>query len=34
MVSLRNDAGVEQNLIKDKVPLPYEPIREDDAVFV
>lgn len=33
MVSLRNDAGVEQNLIKDKVPLPYEPIREDDAVF-
>jgi len=32
-MSLRNDAGVEQNLIKDKAPLPYEPIREDDAVF-
>ncbi|HEY6977205.1 MAG TPA: hypothetical protein VH396_13005, partial [Chitinophagaceae bacterium] len=23
-MSLRNDAGVEQNLIKDKAPLPYE----------
>lgn len=31
--SLRNDAGVDQNLIKDKTPLPYEPLREDDAVF-
>ena len=32
-LSLRNDAGVDQNLIRDKAPLPYEPIREDDAVF-
>jgi len=32
-MSLRNDAGVDQNLIKEKAPLPYEPIREDDAVF-
>lgn len=32
-MSLRNDAGVDQNLIKDKAPLPYEQIREDDAVF-
>lgn len=32
-MSLRNDAGVDQNLIRDKAPLPYEPIREDDAVF-
>jgi gliding motility associated protien GldN len=32
-ISLRNDAGVDQNLVKNKTPLPYEPIREDDAVF-
>jgi gliding motility associated protien GldN len=32
-MSLRNDAGVEQNLIKDRSPLPYENIREDDAVY-
>src|SRR4030095_13191104 len=32
-MSLRNDAGVDQNLVKDKAPLPYEHIREDDAVF-
>jgi len=32
-MSLRNDAGVDQNLIREKSPLPYEPIREDDAVF-
>lgn len=32
-MSLRNDAGIEQNLIKDKSPLPYENIREDDAVY-
>ncbi|HWB26920.1 MAG TPA: gliding motility protein GldN [Chitinophagaceae bacterium] len=31
--SLRNDAAVEQNLIKDRTPLAYENIREDDAVF-
>jgi len=32
-MSLRNDAGIEQNLIKDRSPLPYENIREDDAVY-
>lgn len=32
-MSLRNDAGVEQNLIRDRSPLPYENIREDDAVY-
>lgn len=32
-VSLRNNAIVDQNLIKEKVPLPYENIREDDAVY-
>jgi gliding motility associated protien GldN len=31
--SLRNDNAVEKNLIKDRVPLPYEHIREDDAVY-
>jgi len=31
--SPKNDAGIEQNLIKDKTPLAYENIREDDAVF-
>src|SRR5437868_5586261 len=28
-MSLRNDAGVEQNLIRERAPLPYENIRED-----
>ncbi len=32
-MSLRNDAAVNQNLMIGKTPLPYEPIREDDAVF-
>lgn len=32
-VSLRNDASVEQNLIRDREPLPYQNIREDDAVY-
>jgi gliding motility associated protien GldN len=32
-MSLRNDAGIEQNLIKERSPLPYENIREDDAVY-
>lgn len=32
-ISLRNDAGIDQNLIRDKAPMPYEPIREDDAVY-
>ncbi len=31
--SLRNDAIYEKNLIKQKVPLPYENLREDDAVY-
>lgn len=32
-MSLRNDAAVERNLIKDRTPLVYEHIREDDAVY-
>jgi len=32
-MSLRNDASVEQNLVKEREPLPYENIREDDAVY-
>jgi len=31
--SLRNDAAIERNLIKDRVPLVYQHIREDDAVY-
>lgn len=31
--SLRNDAIVERNLVKDRTPLVYEHIREDDAVY-
>jgi gliding motility associated protien GldN len=31
--SLRNDAIVERNLVKDRTPLDYEHIREDDAVY-
>jgi gliding motility associated protien GldN len=31
--SLRNDASVERNLVKDRQPLAYEHIREDDAVY-
>ena len=31
--SLRNDDAVERNLVKDSTPLPYENIREDDAVY-
>ncbi|HEX4372321.1 MAG TPA: gliding motility protein GldN, partial [Puia sp.] len=31
--SLRNDAAVERNLIKDRTPLAYQYIREDDAVY-
>ena len=33
-LSLRNDGAVERNLVKDAVPLAYEDIREDDAVFM
>ncbi|HLY69430.1 MAG TPA: gliding motility protein GldN [Puia sp.] len=31
--SLRNDAAIERNLIKDRTPLAYQYIREDDAVY-
>jgi gliding motility associated protien GldN len=31
--SLRNDAAIERNLIKDRVPLVYQHLREDDAVY-
>ncbi|MEO9210397.1 MAG: gliding motility protein GldN [Ginsengibacter sp.] len=31
--SLRNDNGIERNLIKEKTPLPYEDLREDDAMW-
>jgi gliding motility associated protien GldN len=31
--SLRNDGAVERNLIKDRIPLAYQHIREDDAVY-
>jgi hypothetical protein len=29
--SLRNDASIELNLVKDRTPLAYENIREDDV---
>jgi gliding motility associated protien GldN len=32
--SLRNDGAVVHNLVKDRTPLAYEDIREDDAVFM
>lgn len=31
--SLRNDAAFERNLVKERTPLDYENIREDDAVY-
>lgn len=31
--SLRNDAPFEQNLVKERAPLPYEDLREDDAAY-
>lgn len=31
--SLRNDGAVERNLVKDRFPLVYQNIREDDAVY-
>src|SRR5450755_457544 len=31
--SLRNDASIELQLVKDRTPLAYENIREDDAVY-
>lgn len=33
-MSLRQDGAVERNLIRERIPLAYENIREDDAVFV
>lgn len=33
-MSLRTDASFEKNFVKERTPLPYEDIREDDAVFV
>ncbi len=32
--SLRNDNAIERNLVKDRAPLAYEHIREDDAVYM
>ncbi len=32
--SLRNDGAIVRNLVKDRVPLPYEDLREDDAVYM
>jgi gliding motility associated protien GldN len=32
--SLRNDNAIERNLVKDRIPLAYEHIREDDAAYV
>lgn len=31
--SLRNDNAIERNLVKERIPLTYEHIREDDAVY-
>ncbi|MGN6435412.1 MAG: gliding motility protein GldN [Agriterribacter sp.] len=31
--SLRNDNAIEKNLVKDRTPLNYEHIREDDAIY-
>ena len=31
--SLRNDNGVDESYVKDQIPLAYDRIREDDAVF-
>ncbi len=31
--SLRNDAAIDRQLVKERVPLVYEHIREDDAVY-
>lgn len=32
--SLRNDNAIERNLVKDRIPLVYEHIREDDAAYL
>ena len=31
--SLRSNDAIERNLVKDRTPLPYEHLREDDAVY-
>src|SRR5438045_7450516 len=31
--SLRSNDAIERNLVKDRIPLPYEHLREDDAVY-
>lgn len=31
--SLRNDNAIERNLVKERIPLPYDHIREDDAIY-
>jgi len=31
--SLRNDNAIEKNLVRDRTPLAYENIREDDAIY-
>lgn len=33
-LSLRTDGAIERNLVKDRTPLAYEHLREDDATFV
>ncbi len=32
-MSLRNDAAIERSLVKERTPLDYENLREDDAVY-
>src|SRR6476659_4545172 len=32
--SLRNDNAIQRNLVKDRTPLEYEHIREDDATYM
>ncbi len=32
--SLRNDNAIQRNLVKDRIPLDYEHIREDDATYM
>ena len=31
--TLRSNDAIERNLVKDRIPLPYEHLREDDAVY-
>jgi len=31
--SLRNDNGIDESFVKDRTPLPYDHIREDDAIY-